>query len=80
MIRKAVGTVISSTTVTATTNRTTSRFEARMSRIGPPKIAIPPTSPSVITNSSGTAVKMTFPGRVSRFQDFPTTVTCRRRP
>src|SRR5829696_7258265 len=74
MIRNAVGIVIRRITVTATTKRTTSMFEARMSRIGPPSRAIPPTSPSVSNNKTGMAVKMTFPGSVSRFQLFETTV------
>ena len=56
------------------------KFDAAMSTIGPPKITIPPTSPSVRSSKTGMAVKMTLPGKVSRFQLFPTTVICRPRP
>ena len=38
------------------------------------------TAPIVSTISTGTTVKMIFPGSVRRFQVFPTTVICRRRP
>src|SRR3954447_20963477 len=75
MIRNAVGTVISSTMVTATTNRTIGRFFESRSSTGPPRMTIASTSATIVTRSSGTAVKMIFPGSVSRFQDLPTTVT-----
>ncbi len=68
MIRNAVGTVISRTIVTATTNRTIGRFAARMSRIGLPSTTIPATSPTVSRMSSGMTVKTIFPGNVSRSQ------------
>ena len=64
----------------ATTNRTIGRLAARMSMTVGPSSTIAATATTVITISNGTTVKMTFPGSVSRFQDFPTTVICRRRP
>ena len=80
MIRNAVGTVISSTIVTATTNRTIGRLCDSRSRTGPPSSTIPTTDTTASTISTGTAVKMIFPGSVSRFQVLSTTVICRRRP
>src|SRR6478672_2568180 len=74
MIRKAVGTVIRRITVTATTNRTIGRLAARMSTTVGPRMAIAATATTVPTISNGTTVKMTLPGKVSRFQDLPTTV------
>src|SRR6478736_2005897 len=74
MIRKAVGTVISRITVTATTNRTIGRLAARMSTTVGPRMAIAMTATTVITISNGTTVKMTLPGKVNRFQLLPTTV------
>ena len=61
-------------TVTATTNRTIGRLAARMSTTVGPRIAIAMTATTVPTISNGTTVKMTFPGKVSLFHDFPTTV------
>src|SRR5438034_8751895 len=74
MIRKAVGTVIRRMTVTATTNRTIGTLAARMSTTVGPRIAIAATATTVSTISTGTTVKMTLPGKVNRFQLFPTTV------
>ena len=65
MIRNAVGTVISRTIVTATTNRTIGRLSARMSTIGPPRIATAAINPTVRTTRTGIAVKMTLPGKVN---------------
>ena len=39
-----------------------------------PRIAIAMTATTVTTISNGTTVKMTLPGKVNLFQDFPTTV------
>ena len=47
-----------------------------MSTIGGPSSTIAATATTVSTTSSGTAVKMTFPGKVNRFHVFPTTVMC----
>ncbi len=80
MIRNAVGTVMSRIAVAATRNRTTSRFAAARSTRIPPSRATATTAPMVSAASTGMAVKMTFPGSVSRFQDFEMTVTCRPRP
>ena len=66
--------VIRRTTVTATTNRTIGRLAARMSTMVGPRMAIAATATTVNTISNGTTVKMTLPGKVNRFQDFPTTV------
>ena len=44
------------------------------------RFIIAATATTVTTTSKGTTVKMTFPGRVSRFQLFPTTVIYQPRP
>src|SRR6478609_2432192 len=83
MIRNAVGMVISRMIVTATTNLTMSMLADRMSRTVGPSTTIAATATAVTTSSSGTTVKTIFPGRVSRFQDFVTTVMpgpCRLEP
>src|SRR4051794_33167157 len=74
MIRNAVGIVISRITVAATANRTIAMLLARMSTTVGPSSTSPATVTTVTTSSNGTIVKMTLPGKVSRFHDLPTTV------
>src|SRR6185503_2762335 len=74
MIRKAVGTVISSTMVTATTNRTIGRLFARRSTMVGPRMATTATSAISVATSTGTTVKTTLPGKVSLDQERPMTV------
>ena len=74
MIRKALGTVIRSTTVAATTNRTRGRLSARNWTTAPPSRAITIARPIVRTAPSGMTTARTLPGTVSRSQVRPTTV------
>src|SRR3954447_9586638 len=66
MIRKAVGTVISRTAVAATTKRTSGRLSLRNWIASGPTSTSTITSPIISTASSGTSVKTTLPGSVSR--------------
>src|SRR6266702_2557683 len=75
MIRKAVGMLIRSTAVAATTNRTSHRFAARKSTTGLPRTAITTMSPIVSTSRIGMIVKTIFPASVRRDQDLATAVT-----
>src|SRR5215207_2338514 len=66
MIRKAVGMLIRSTAVAATTNRTSHRLVARKSTIPLPKRMTTRSSPIPSTRRIGTSVKIILPARVSR--------------
>ena len=66
MIRNAVGMVISSTIVTATTNRTIGRLATRMSTMAPPKMAMRATNATVVATKTGMTVNTTLPGKVRR--------------
>ena len=69
MIRKAVGTVISRTTVAASTNRTSGRFAPTKSiTSGAAMIAAAVASPADDEDEDGTTVKMILPGRVRRLE------------
>src|SRR5438876_4003459 len=78
MIRKAVGTLMRSTTVAATTNRMSHMLAARRSTIGLPATATRTTSPPVRTNRTGTTVNRIFPPSVSRPQE--RAIAVKRRP
>ena len=69
-----MGTDISSTAVTATTNRTMGRFAARKSTISWPKMTRIAMTAIVVTSNSGASVKKSLPGRLRRFHARPTTV------
>ncbi len=66
--------VISRITVTATTNRTIGRLATRTSITAWPNSWITRISPTVSRMSSGTAMKTTLPGSVSRLHPRPMTV------
>src|SRR5258705_4968242 len=68
MIRNAVGTLINSTAVAATTNRTSHRFVARKSRMPRPNTTMTTISPAGRTARIGSTVKITWPPRVRRLQ------------
>src|SRR5262245_54235051 len=75
MIRNAVGTLISRIAVAATTNRTRKMLAARKSRIAGPKTTSSAVTATSRTSRTGTIVKISFPGRVSRDQVLLSAVT-----
>src|SRR3954452_16748601 len=78
MIRKADGTLIRSTAVAATTNRTSQMLAARKSTIGLPARITTSSSPTVSRNRTGMTVNTIFPASVSRPHDRATAGTDRR--
>src|SRR5258706_8163644 len=77
MTRNALGTLIRSTAVTATTTRPSHMLAARKSTTGLPATTTSTTSPPVRTARIGTTVKMIFPARVNRPKERATAVTGR---
>src|SRR4051794_10221290 len=74
MIRNADGTLMRSTAVAATTNRTSQMLAARKSTIGLPATRTTSSSPTVSRNRTGMTVKTIFPASVSRPHDRATAV------